>query len=123
MADTDYILRKIGNGWHFVNMKPVKIKHTIKLETMYQNSSQILKWWIIQQRVTSIMGIDFMDKLNNQVVHRKPQIINNVKTENFNIGELYTIFLNYQSKFFNQSTTLNNFKCNVTFEENFYPLQ
>ena len=45
LADTDYIVRKIDNGRQFMDfkMKPVVIKHTTKLETKYQNTSQFLR--------------------------------------------------------------------------------
>ena len=89
LADTDYILRKIYNGRQSVgfNLKPVEFKHTTKLDTKYQNTSQILKWWIIQRKVTPIIGIDNMNKVNIQAFHRKPQPINNVNTRNCNVEQ------------------------------------
>ena len=77
----------------------------------------------MQHKVTPIIGIDNMDKLNLQVFQRKTQPIIKENTANCKIEEQFTKLLSNHYKVFNRNSTVQNFKDNVKFKVNFYPLQ
>ena len=64
-----------------------------------------------------------MGMLNVQVLHRKPQPINNVKTGNCNRKKICKNLVNNHYILLNRNAVLHNFKYNVKFKENFYPPQ